>query len=318
MQRASAWAVLPLAAGLSTLICSATEPLTHSLIHGTFKPSIEESKGGPIHPLAPTHKVASIQDKNSFQIVGAAGGEAMAFPVRRAPGSSEPMALAELREDGATFFAPVDLTGSGVSDLIYTRADLPGWRILSNGTRLAAPSQAFLAGLYPAGSDAPRTDLIPADNREFKVDPDLLAAVGDFLGNGTEQLAYTRPGWEQIWIVGAHGVTQMAADLRGIEGNGSGARRHWLFPFKSKGAQHTRIGYYRVGSAELETFFPRGLAFKRDKAPLKGNWEKLNQNVLDWPRQAPGLMEQKTGEAKDAVASVMGMDMGKDTMDSGR
>ena len=293
MQRASAWAVLPLAAGLSTLICSATEPLTHSLIHGTFKPSIEESKGGPIHPLAPTHKVASIQDKNSFQIVGAAGGEAMAFPVRRAPGSSEPMALAELREDGATFFAPVDLTGSGVSDLIYTRADLPGWRILSNGTRLAAPSQAFLAGLYPAGSDAPRTDLIPADNRDFRVDPDLLAAVGDFLGNGTEQLAYTRPGASQIWIVGQHGVMTMKADLQGIASAPSGgARSHWLFPYKSnRKGQRTRLAYYRLGADHLRRLVPRGMEFVQEKVPLKGHWERLNQAVLDWPQAAPAPVD---------------------------
>ena len=73
MQRTSAWAVLPLAAGLSTLICSATEPLTHSLVHGVFKPAAEDAKGAPIHPLAPTHRVTSIQDKNTFQIAATAG-----------------------------------------------------------------------------------------------------------------------------------------------------------------------------------------------------------------------------------------------------
>jgi len=286
MQRTSAWAVLPLAAGLSTLICSATEPLTHSLVHGVFKPAAEDAKGAPIHPLAPTHRVTSIQDKNTFQIAATAGGEAMAFPVRRAPGS-EPMAMAELREDGATFFAPVDLTGSGVSDLLYTRAEMPGWRILSNGTRLAAPSQAFLAGFYPAGADTPRTDLIPADNRDFKVDPDLLAAVGDFLGNGTEQLAYTRPGASQIWVVGQHGVMTMKADLQGI-GSAGGTRNHWLFPYKSnRKGQRTRLAYYRLGADHLIRLVPKGMEFTQEKVPLKGHWERLNQAVLDWPQPAP-------------------------------
>ena len=288
MQRTSTWAVLALAAGLSSVLSQAAEPLTHSLVHGAFKQGAEEAKGAPIHPLAPTLKIVSIQDKTTFQIAAAAGGEAMAFPVRRAPGSSEPMALAELREDGGTFFAPVDLTGSGVSDLIYTRADMPGWRILSNGTRLAAPTQAFLAGLYAAGADSPRTDLIPADNRDFKVDADLLAAVGDFLGNGTEQLAYTRPGASQIWVVGQHGVMTMKADLQGIAPASGGTRSHWLFSYKSnRKGQRTRLAYYRAGADHLRRLVPHGMEFVQEKVPLKGHWERLNQAVLDWPQPAP-------------------------------
>jgi hypothetical protein len=197
-----------------------------------------------------------------------------------------------------------------VSDLIYARKDWGGWKVLSNGTRLPKPFQGFVAGMCAPDQDSARAETIPADTRDMVVDNDLLAVVGDFLGNGTEQLAYTRPGWTQMWVVGSHGVTQMAVDTAGIEPNGPGPRVHWLFPFKSagKGVHHTRIAYYRMGADQLVTFAPRGMAFKRGQAALKGNWERLNQNMLDWPQKAPSRLEQQAEEAKGALAKAAGMD----------
>ena len=212
--------------------------------------------------------------------------------------------------DGSTLLAAVDLTGSGMSDLVYARKDWGGWKVLSNGGRLAKPFQGFVAGAYEKGQDSARSETIPADTRDMVVDNDLLAVVGDFLGNGTEQLAYTRPGWSQMFVVGSHGVTQMTVDLAGIESNGPGARVHWLFPFKNraKGIHHTRIAYYRMGREDLVTFAPRGMAFKRDQIPLKGNWERLSQNALDWPQKPPGPVQQKAEEVKDAVVNAVGLD----------
>jgi hypothetical protein len=66
-----------------------------------------------------------------------------------------------------------------------------------------------------------------------------------------------------------------------------------------------------MGSTELVTFAPRGMAFKRDQVPLKGNWEKLSQNMLDWPQKAPGPPGRAAEEAKgavDKVATAVGME----------
>ena len=65
---------------------------------------------------------------------------------------------------------------------------------------------------------------------------------------------------------------------------------------------------YRMGRTELATFAPRGMAFKRDQVPLKGNWERLNQNMLDWPQKAPGPLEQKAEEVKGALSKAVGLD----------
>ena len=49
------------------------------------------------------------------------------------------------------------------------------------------------------------------------------------------------------------------------------------------------------------------MAFKREALPLKGNWEKLAQNELAWPQDAPSQLEQKATQAKDAVAKAIGL-----------
>jgi hypothetical protein len=50
------------------------------------------------------------------------------------------------------------------------------------------------------------------------------------------------------------------------------------------------------------------MAFKRVQVPLKGNWERLSQNVLDWPQKAPSQLEQKVEEGKEALAKVVGLE----------
>jgi hypothetical protein len=304
---------LLLAAGLASALPLAANPLQQACHTGLFKRSDADSKD---HPLPAAQKLEELADKNSFKIRDIRNGDPFVFRVFAAPPAAAGTALAlkdlgeDFPSDGSTLVAAVDLTGTGVSDLIYARKDWGGWKVLSNGTRLPKPFQGFVAGVYEPNQDSAKSETIPADTRDMVVDNDLLAVVGDFLGNGTEQLAYTRPGWTQMYVVGCHGVTQMAVDLTGIQANGPGARVHWLFPFKAntKGIHHTRIAYYRMGATELPTFAPRGMAFKRVQVPLKGNWERLSQNVLDWPQKAPSQLEQKVEEGKEALAKVVGLE----------
>ncbi len=300
---------LLLASGLASSTGFATDPFSHACHSGLFKRGDKDPRD---LPLPPVQKLEALVNKNSLQIRDGRNGETLVFQVFAAYPGSAPAALKVLDEDigpdGETMVAAVDLTGSGVSDLVYARKGWGGWKVLSNGARMPKPFQGFVSGLYDKDRDSARSEAIAADTHELVVDRDLLAAVGDFLGNGTEQLAYTRPGWSQIWVVGAHGVVQMAADLTGIEPNGPGIRTHWLFPFKSKGTHHTRLAYYRMGATLMPTFAPRGMAFKRDQVPVKGNWEKLNQNMLDWPQKAPGALDQKVEEAKEKVTRAVGLD----------
>jgi hypothetical protein len=302
---------LLLAAGLASALPLPANPLEQAWHTGLFKRSDADSKD---HPLAAAQKLEALEGRNSFKIRDTRNGDQFVFQVFAAPPGAGSAALKDLGEDfpsdGTTLVAAVDLTGCGVSDLIYARKDWGGWKVLSNGTRLSKPCQGFVAGVFEPNQDSAQSETIPADTRDMVVDNDLLAVVGDFLGNGTEQLAYTRPGWTQMYVVGRHGVTQMAVDMNGIQPNGPGPRVHWLFPFKStgKGVHHTRIAYYRMGADQLATFAPRGMAFKRGQAPLKGNWDKLSQNMLDWPQKAPSQLEQKTEEVKSALAKAVGMD----------
>jgi hypothetical protein len=285
------WAALALVAAPSVL--RADDTLKQSLVHGVFKASPEagDAGGPPILPLVPAQKITSVEGRATFRITGGAAGEGASFPVLAGPESREAVALAELMDDGATFVAAVDLTGSGVSDLLMARKGMGGWKVLTNGQRLAKPVQAFLVGFYEKGAGSARTDTIPADLGDLTVDQDLLAATGDFLGNGTEQLAYTRPGASQMWVVGAHGVATMRADLKGVEATPAGPRTHFLFAFKAAThrVQHTRLAYYRMGCTDLLRLVPKGMEFHAERVPLKGNWERLNQEVLDWPAPAaPG------------------------------
>jgi len=212
------------AAGMLSACLQAAGPLQNGYMAGLFKRVDGDSRD---RPLPPVQKLEQMAAPHGFVIRDLRNGEQFTFQVLAAPpGSGAPSSQAvqaqkDLAEafpaDGATLVVPVDLTGSGVSDLLYARKDWGGWRVFSNGGRLPAPFPGFLDGFYDKGSGTARRELIPADTHDLVVDDDLLAAVGDFLGNGTEQLAYTRPGWTQLWVVGAHGVVNMAADSQWLQ-----------------------------------------------------------------------------------------------------
>jgi len=283
MPRTSTWAILALAVGLSA--AQAADPLEHSLVHGIFQPAAATG-AGPILPLAPAQKLE--RHGGAFRVLGGEGGQPLAFPVFTSAAATEAADLKDLDAGGTPLVAALDLTGAGTSDLIYATPAGNGWQVLTNGARLAKPVQGFVAGHFEPGAATARAAAIPADTRDLKVDQDTLAAVGDFLGTGSEQLAYTRPGSTFIYVVGAHGVTAMKADLKGIEATAPGPRSHWLFPYKaSRQGQRTRLAYYRLGADHLLRLVPKGMEFTQEQVPLKGHWQRLNQAVLDWPQAAP-------------------------------
>jgi hypothetical protein len=298
---------------LAVATCSAVhaDPLKHSLLDGVFKPGADSLGEGAVHPLPPSQKLQALESR-TFRVLGcddADRARTMAFPVVARAEGGELADLKALEGEEPAFIAPVDLTGTGASDLLYATRSMSGWGVLSNGARLPKPVQGFVAGYYPKDAAAPRTDLIPADNRDLAIDQDLLAASGDFLGNGTEQLAYTRPGYTTLFIVGAHGVTTMKADLSRVQSTPAGERSHWLFPYRSnRKGQRTRLAYYRLGADHMIRLVPKGMEFVSERVPLKGHWERLNQNALDWPApahpaqpappQAPLAQDEKSSQAK--------------------
>lgn len=288
MHRHFTWTVLALAAGLTA--AHAADPLDNCTVQGVFQPGPDGLGEGAVHPLPPCQRLTALQDGATFRVQVQGNPDPLAFPVLAEPGAQTASAPPDLDEH--SFIAAVDLTGRGVSDLIYTSRSGPGWKVLSNGTRLPKPVQGFVVGYYDA-SGARKTDHIPADNREFRADHDLLCATGDFLGTGAEQFAYTRPGNSQLWLVGAHGVISLKADLAGVEPNPGDARVHWLFPYKAnRKGQRTRLAYYRMGADRLLRLVPKGMEFQQEQVPLKGHWEHLNQATLDWPRDLPAEAAQ--------------------------
>ncbi len=297
MHRIPVWTAAVLAAGLST--AHAEDTLKHCLVHGVFKAEAEAQGEGAIHPLDPSQKLAAYANRNVFRIVSRDTGEGFEFPVLAGADTDKLADLKEFQGDEATFLAPVDLTGTGVSDLIFARKGMGCWKVLSNGTRLPKAVPAFVAGFYEKGSTSLRTETIPADTGNLDVDGNFLAAVGDFLGNGTEQLAYTRPGHNQIWVVGIGGVIALKADLTGIEAASTTDRAHWLFPYKAtRKGQRTRLAYYRKGADHLLRLVPKGMEYVQEKVPLKGNWERLSQTVMDWPQPAAGQASPASAPAQ--------------------
>lgn len=166
------------AGGLASSLALAADPLQHAYRGGLFKRAESDAKE---HPVAAVQKLEALVNNNSFKISDVRNGEQFVFQVLAAyPGAVAPALKdlgKEIADDGQTFVAPVDLTGSGVSDLIYTRKDWNGWKVLSNGSRLPKPAQAFVAGFFAKNQDSAKTDSIPADTRDLGVDDDLLAAV---------------------------------------------------------------------------------------------------------------------------------------------
>jgi hypothetical protein len=133
---------LLLAAGLASSFAFAQDPLQHSCHFGLFKRGEAESKDHPL-PLPAIQKLEQLVNKNSFKIRDLRDNNQFVYQVYAACPTSGAAALKDLGEDfpadGTTLVAPVDLTGSGVSDLIFARKDWGGWKVLSNGTRLPFP-----------------------------------------------------------------------------------------------------------------------------------------------------------------------------------
>jgi hypothetical protein len=298
MNNRSLGVVLTLVAGVSAVHA---DPLKHSLLDGVFKPAPDALGEGTVHPLPPAQRLQALT-KGGFAIVLEEKGQPQIFPVLARPDGEAGADLKLLEGEEPAFIAPVDLTGTGASDLIYATRSMKGWGVLSNGARLPKPVHGFVAGYFPKGAAAPKADLIPSDNQDLIVDQDLLAAVGDFLGNGTEQLAYTRPGFSTIYVVGAHGVTTMRSDLTKIQPSTPGGGSHWLFPYKAtRSGQRTRLAYYRQGADHL---VPHGMDFVSEGVPLKGHWERLSQNVLDWPTPATAAASAPAAAAPAPAASA--------------
>ena len=262
---------------------------------GLLRLTPDQAADKEARPLPARHQATARKDWGAFQVKNMLTNETFNMPVFPhypvSPGV-QPALLATLENDGNNVIAPVDLTGRGVSDLLLGRKDWGGWRVYTNGQALSKPFDGFVEGFYPKPAEGAvetlQNQLLPMDLSDLEVDRNLMTAAGDFLGNGTEQLAYTRPGANQVWVVGQHGVMTMKADLQGIAPASGSARSHWLFPYKSnRKGQRTRLAYYRLGADHLRRLVPRGMEFVQEKVPLKGHWERLNQAVLDWPQAAP-------------------------------
>jgi len=241
------------------------------------------SKGqAQVLPLPATHIATVRKDWTATNVTNLATNETFKmpfFPHYPVSAGAQPIPLANIDNDGQTFIMPVDLTGRGVSDLVIARKGWGGWEVFTNGACLSKPFDGFVEGLYTRDKEQLQAKLIAVDTQDLQVDNNLLAAVGDFLGNGTEQVAYFRPGWNAIAVVGAHGRTQMPAELAGIAADKEGDRQHFLFAFKGgKPGERTRLAYYRKGHAKLAVFTSDGARFTRSEADTKASWNQLNQN----------------------------------------
>ena len=187
-------------------------------------------------------------------------------------------AINGIENDGNNCIIPIDLTGRGVSDIMIGRPGWGGWLIYTNGQHLSKPFDGFVEGFYPKDSETSQGPTLSMDLSDLQVDNNLLTAVGDFLGNGTEQLAYFRPGWNAIQVVGAHGKVSFEADLRGIPVDQAGARQQYLFAFKNdKPGERTRLAYHRKGAPKLLVYTSDGTRFQRSEADTTSNWNLLNQ-----------------------------------------
>ena len=189
-----------------------------------------------------------------------------------------PLPLSGIEEDGKTCIVPVDLAGRGVSDLLIGRHGWGGWLVYTNGQRLAKPFDGFVQGFMPKNSEAIQGTTLDMDLSDLEVDNNLLLAVGDFLGNGSEQVAYFRPGWDAIQVVGAQGKVRFEADLRGIPVDPAGDRQHYLFAFKGgQPGERTRLAYHRHGVPRLLVFTSDGTRFQRSEQDTLSSWNLLNQ-----------------------------------------
>jgi hypothetical protein len=242
-----------------------------------------EAKAGEaaVYPLPAKFTATTRKDWTHFAVKNITTNEAFnmhVFPHYPVAEGVQPSPLTTVENDGKTYIVPIDLTGRGVSDLMIGREKWGGWRVYTNGARLAKPFDGFVEGFMPKGSDTVQSPLLAMDLTELVVDDNLLGAVGDFLGNGTEQLAYFRPLWDTIVVVGAHGRKAFQADLRGITADTGGGRQQFLFPYRSqKPGERTRLGYHRHGVTKMLTFTFDGDKVTRGEVETKDNWNLLNQ-----------------------------------------
>lgn len=275
----SAFAAACLIGGLSAY-AHAEQP---SAACGLFKISKDESKDTHILPLPALFSAVTDKNWDNFLVKNMTTNETFKMPVYpHYPVASgvQPVPIQALGDDQLTYIVPVDLMGRGASDIMLARESWSGWQVYTNGARLSKPFDGFVEGMFSKDKEEFTSKTLVADAADLRVDNNLLGAVGDFLGNGTEQLAYFRPGWDQIRIVGAHGKSLMDADLKGIPEDLKGARINFLFAFKgTKPGERTRLAFHRSGWTKLLVFTSDGARFSRSELPTKENWNLLNQTT---------------------------------------
>jgi hypothetical protein len=252
-----------------------------SIMGGLLKVTDASEKESKVHPLPAKFMITTRKDWGAFSVTNITTNETFSMPIfphYPVQEGVQPVLLNSIENDYRTYIVPIDLTGRGLSDIIIGREKWGGWRVFTNGQALSKPFNGFVEGFFPKGQETVQSQLLNMDLTDLVVDNNLLGAVGDFLGNGTEQLAYFRPGWDAFWVVGAHGKVRFEADLRGIPTDKEGDRLHFLFPFKGdKPGERTRIAYHRKGVPRMLVFTSDGARFQRSEVDAKANWNLLNQ-----------------------------------------
>ena len=252
-----------------------------SAFGGLLRRDATQPSAGVAHPLPARDMVTTRSDWGHFMVTNLTTNETFNMPLFPhypvSPGV-QPVPLSTIENDGKTFIAPADLTGRGLSDLLIGRQGWGGFRVYTNGQALPRTFDGFVVGLYAKEDAGLKTQILPMDLSDLEVDNNLLATVGDFLGNGTEQVAYFRPGWSAIQVAGTHGKVAMEADLRGIPTDTPGERMHFLFAFRNdKPGERTRLAYHRRGVGKLLVFTCDGQRFTRSEVDTRSHWNLLNQ-----------------------------------------
>ena len=264
--------------GLATPAAWADE---QSAFGGLLRLTPDQAGDREARPLPARFSATARKDWGAFMVKNLLTNETFNMPVYPhyppAPGV-QPALLASLENDGRNVIAPVDLTGRGVSDLLLGRKDWGGWRVYTNGQALSRPFDGFVEGFCEGGGEETlKSQLLAMDLSDLEVDQNLMTAAGDFLGNGTEQLAYFRPGWGAIQVIGAHGKVAIEADLGGIPADREGDRQNFLFAFKGRAGERTRLAYHRRGGDKLLVFTSDGHRFTRTVEDARPLWNQLNQ-----------------------------------------
>ena len=271
-----------IAAAILSLAAPAVWADEQSAFGGLLRREASQASAPMALPLPAKDMITARKDWGHFMVTNVTTNETFnmpIFPHYPVEAGVQQAQLSTLENDGKTLIAPVDLTGRGLSDIIIGRQGWGGFRVYTNGQALPKPMDAFVEGLYPKGEEPTvTTKILAMDLSDLQVDNNLLTTVGDFLGNGTEQVAYFRPGWSAIQVVGAHGKVAMEADLRGIPADKDGDRLHFLFAFKdTKPGERTKLAYHRRGVPKMLVFTSDGQRFTRTEEDAKTHWNLLNQ-----------------------------------------